>query len=285
MLSNITVNFKKIFGYIKYSGGEVQLKLDGLNEYLINDERFINANDEIVVTAHIKSPDDILMLCQLKDALDNLVDKNKKIILIMPYLPYARYDRRMHDSDSHSLKVFANIINSLNFYKVYIYDCHSDVGLSLINNISHLDQLSIFETSSFNDEFNDDNLQDRIDTVIAPDVGAIKKSEKIAEKLGVNLVICNKSRDLTNGKITGYDILKGSIGKNVLIVDDICDGGMTFILLSKSIKEKYPDTKIYLWVTHGIFSKGVDDLLKYIDGIYCDFSWTEDMRIKYNQLY
>lgn len=44
-----------------------------------------------------------------------------------------------------------------------------------------------------------------------------------------------------------------------LIVDDICDGGGTFIGLAEELKRKNAG-KIYLAVSHGIFSKGIDKL-------------------------
>ena len=52
------------------------------------------------------------------------------------------------------------------------------------------------------------------------------------------------------------------------IVDDICDGGRTFIELAKEIK-KQTNTPIYLIVTHGIFSAGFDKLSDELDGIFC----------------
>lgn len=51
--------------------------------------------------------------------------------------------------------------------------------------------------------------------------------------------------------------------KPILVMDDICDGGATFISLAKEIKahELYNDQELWLYVTHGIFSKGKQTLL------------------------
>ena len=53
-----------------------------------------------------------------------------------------------------------------------------------------------------------------------------------------------------------------------MIVDDICDGGQTFIELAKAL-EKQGAHQIFLYVTHGIFSKGLDTLKVYFSGVYC----------------
>jgi ribose-phosphate pyrophosphokinase len=55
--------------------------------------------------------------------------------------------------------------------------------------------------------------------------------------------------------------------KDFLIVDDICDGGRTFIELAKVLRP-WTTGKIYLYVTHGIFSNGLDVFNSLIDGVY-----------------
>ena len=53
-----------------------------------------------------------------------------------------------------------------------------------------------------------------------------------------------------------------------IIVDDICDGGRTFIELAKAIHGSRPTAEVYLVVTHGIFSNGLYELSKEITKIY-----------------
>ena len=66
----------------------------------------------------------------------------------------------------------------------------------------------------------------------------------------------DKKRDPSNGEITGTVVYSEHLGsQDVLIVDDICDGGRTFIELAKELRH-LTTGRIYLYVTHGIFSKG-----------------------------
>jgi ribose-phosphate pyrophosphokinase len=93
-----------------------------------------------------------------------------------------------------------------------------------------------------------------------------------------NVVYCNKKRDPETGKLDGfsiydYDPNPNSNGTELLIVDDICDGGGTFVGLAKKLREAGAK-KVHLFVTHGIFSKGVP--LEGIDTIYTTDSFQPD---------
>lgn len=72
--------------------------------------------------------------------------------------------------------------------------------------------------------------------------------------------------------------IKSKRSVDYIIIDDICDGGATFLNIAKEIRNNHfkslYDIKIYLIVTHGIFSKGFDELSKYFDGIYCTNSYS-----------
>jgi ribose-phosphate pyrophosphokinase len=106
---------------------------------------------------------------------------------------------------------------------------------------------------------------------------ALLKVYNVAEHFKIeNLIIASKHRDIKTGKIIRTDVpgLTQEPGRrNFVIVDDICDGGRTFLEIAKTIRSErnisiFGD-KIYLVVTHGIFSAGFDELKKHFDGIYC----------------
>ena len=273
----IKLNGQEI-NYGKFSGGEVYFKIESPED--IESEIVYQPGVPNTITANITNSDEVFVLMNLKNVLDNVIARSpslidSRVILYMPYLPYARHDRPMHNFDSHGLKVFCNLINSLNFHNVVIHDCHSDVGIGLLNNCVNVSQDRLLS------DFSDNILKiNDIDYIIAPDNGAVKKASKIAEKFKLPLITCLKERDLATGHITKYRILD-SIEKpgKALIVDDICDGGATFNILAKSLKEDTPVTEISLYVTHGIFSKGLDKLFENIDHIYSYHPWIEDERL------
>ena len=87
-------------------------------------------------------------------------------------------------------------------------------------------------------------------------------------KKGQEYRLASKIRDTKTGYITETKLQGEVRGRDVLIFDDICDGGRTFIELAKSLKAKGAK-KISLYITHGIFSKGKDVLYNHIDEIIC----------------
>lgn len=263
--------FTTPLNYLKFSGGEIQIQLtDYEKNYLIGSE----AEGQVNITAHIKCSEGIILLSQLKNLVDSL-NLNEKVSLKMPYVPYARYDRAMVNPDSFSLKVFADLLNSMNFDEVIVQDCHSEITTNLINNCINIKQHTLikdcFDFSSY-------------DLIVAPDKGSLLKALSTSKLLGKELIICNKIRDQATGSLSlNYEILSRTNcikDKNVLIIDDICDGGGTFILAGQEIL-KYSPNVLSLYVTHGIFSKGTESLNEIFNNIYAYNSWIDSKDISY----
>lgn len=72
--------------------------------------------------------------------------------------------------------------------------------------------------------------------------------------------------------------------KNILIVDDLCDGGATFIAEAEYLKKHYPEKILSLFVVHGLFTKGLEQLLEYFDEIICTNSYQDIDHPKVKQI-
>lgn len=218
----------------------------------------LNHEGSISVTYRIQKTEDIVFLMIAIDALQRM--KPKYIHLFLPYLPFARQDRLMVTGEPLSIKVMANILNSLKLDSVCLYDVHSEVGEALIDNCM----------VSSNLNFVNEVLKDKKDyLIVSPDSGAYKKIFHLCQGLQYRdeIVLCNKTRNTTNGKITSVTCSVSDFnGKDLYIVDDICDGGYTFVLLAEELRKRNSG-KINLIVSHGIFSKGIG-ALDGIDHIY-----------------
>ena len=112
--------------------------------------------------------------------------------------------------------------------------------------------------------------------VVSPDAGAYKKIFKTCENVGFKggLVLCNKVRNLSTNEIIKITFDGDVEGKNCVIIDDICDGGRTSIELGKQLKEKGA-SRVFLFVTHGIFSYGEEPLMGIIDHVYTTRSFRD----------
>ncbi len=110
-----------------------------------------------------------------------------------------------------------------------------------------------------------------IPVVVAPDKGATTRAFECATALNTSWLTADKKRDPNDGKITGMELMNADLIEpqtaDFLMVDDICDGGRTFIELAKILRP-LTTGKILLYVTHGIFSTGFAELIRHIDHIY-----------------
>lgn len=168
----------------------------------------------------------------------------KKLTLYMPYCPNARMDRAETENDILVMKYFGQIINSLNFKAVTILDPHSATVENVIDNI-YIQGPFWFIQKALEDIGN-------IDLLFYPDHGSESRYSPIQEDLDLPYLSGYKQRDWKTGKIEKLQILgdTSSIkGKNILIVDDICSKGGTFLYAAKALKE-YGAADIYLYITH-----------------------------------
>jgi len=246
----IIVNGEKIEQFI-FPGGECHV---GINASKIT--------DKTEILAKLTNSDSIMSLLMTVDAVRQ-VNENTIIDLCIPYFPYARQDRVCNEGEAFSLKVMAGLINSLNCNSVSVYDPHSKIAVDSINNCKVVSMSEIVKDSVLSYIVKEDDM-----LVVSPDKGAEKKVAALAEELKSEVIFGKKVRDLKTGKITHTEIEGEVEGRNCIIFDDICDGGRTFIELAK-ILNKNGAKNIILYVTHGIFSKGLGGLKEHFGHVYC----------------
>ncbi|WP_272150062.1 ribose-phosphate diphosphokinase [Tenacibaculum aiptasiae] len=237
------------YNYFTFSGGEPHIKI-------ITDLKGVS---EVTITHRIQSFNDLGILLLATNALKNM--DVKKIKVLLPYFPAARQDRLMQTGEPLSVKVYADIINTQNYQSVTIFDPHSEVAPAVLNNCKVIDNHAFIR--QITQQLPDDLL------LISPDGGALKKIYKVAAHLQKYEVIeGSKSRNVRTGELTGFKVYAEDLkGKDCLVVDDICDGGGTFLGLAQELKAKNAGN-LYLAVSHGIFSRGFEDLEKVFTKIY-----------------
>jgi ribose-phosphate pyrophosphokinase len=233
-----------------FPGGESCIRLTG--SYTV---------PNLTIELDFESNVDLFDLALLVDAIERKYTRRPGIQLFMAYVPYARQDRVCNPGESLSVKVVADFINNLCFDAVCIIDPHSDVASALFNNVVVIEQSVCAERLA--------RLVGETTVLVSPDAGANKKVFKFAQKGGFAEVIrADKVRDLATGNIIETKVYSENVGdKDFLIVDDICDGGRTFIELAKQLR-KLTTGKISLFVTHGIFSAGTKVFDGIIDTVY-----------------
>jgi ribose-phosphate pyrophosphokinase len=229
----------------------------------------------VKIHSHLNSFQDLELIICAKKILDNL--GVSQVVLHVPYFLGARSDRRFEEGTVHYLKeVICPIINSLKFSAVVVLDPHSDVLEACLDNMIKIDNhLLVKQALTLIDNKND--ARERV-CLVSPDAGAYKKIFDVAKKFDINKVItATKVRDLKTGQILHTEVPLQDLNEDIkyVIVDDICDGGRTFTEIAKAIRTQVPNARIYLVVTHGIFSAGFEELEKYFERIYTTNSYKD----------
>lgn len=197
------------------------------------------------ITWEFENEAEFLHVAQLSDLVRSL-KPNANLTLFVPYFPYARQDKEVSNNSTFALRTFCKLLDSLDFNNIVTNDLHSDVAKHYLKLIDlkpiHEIEMAMLKTKST--------------VIIFPDKGAKQRYSYLDFK-SLNV---EKERDQQTGAL----MIKGIEGDtrcienaNLLIVDDLCDRGGTFILTAKLLHEFKPNS-ISLYTTHGIYSKGID---------------------------
>lgn len=242
-----------------FNGGESHIKLKS------------PVGGQVTIETQLKNESYIMELFLATDALRR--SGAKDIFLLAPYIPYSRQDRVMVPGEPLSIKVFAQMLNAQNYAAVYTLDNHSGVTTALIDRCIEIDMSRMIGRFILQSSY--------ISVFIAPDAGAAKKVQALSRHFNMPIVQASKVRNTADGTIRGVQVHSLSLHeKHCLIVDDICDGGRTFIELAEALKLKGASS-ITLYVSHGIFSQGITTLLENIDRIFTANCFREDADIRH----
>jgi ribose-phosphate pyrophosphokinase len=217
---------------------------DGTSQVWKLPEEFLEA-EEVTIVWNFEAERELVDLMSLRMLL------SQEVTLHMPYLPFGRQDKEISNDATFNLQVLAHVLNSLNFTKVTTVDAHNPHAAGKI--IEDFHNIPVGPLHSRIIE------QVKPNYIVYPDYGA-----SLRYKTKLPTIVAMKVRDQATGKIMGhelnekYDLKKGD---HLLIVDDICDGGATFISVADMLHRQRSGLVVDLFVTHGIFSKGRQHLL------------------------
>ena len=276
----------------------LQLNLTNSNKSEIKFKHSAFPDGQQSITLDLTTISDLEISCTIKSRLNSFRDLElivcaaaalreagiERIHLYIPYCLGGRSDIKFEEGGLNYIKsVIAPIINLQKFSSVTVMDAHSIALENCIDNLKKIDNSDLAKWAITDISSEGGNFK-----LVSPDAGALKKIFSTAKSIGYKgeIIVAEKVRDLSTGKIihTKVPINVYDADKDFIIIDDICDGGRTFIEIAKAIEEMrslssvvHPDKhgKNYLIVTHGIFSAGFEELSKYFDRIYTTNSISE----------
>ena len=237
---------------------------------LVIDSNIDHKTDYVNLITRLSSMDEIFVMLQAADILNR---HGVVFDLYISYLMSMRMDRVMDFNRPFSLRIAANMIKNCGARNKYVLEPHSDKTLEELGAKQWITQF---------DCLRDSTIKFRVDStnklgLIFPDAGA-KKRYSISSN---NVVCFTKKRDLSTGKIielvpetnTDFDTLRSC--NDFLLIDDLCDGGGTFVGIANKVKKINKDAKLSIFVTHLVNNTGLDNLSINFDEVIISNSYKD----------
>lgn len=224
---------------ITINGIEISVKYFPNRELLIDDEQIkslVYVGKLIHVTWKFEDCGELTTLILIKSMLDETT--NKKTKLSMPYLPFSRMDRQIKNQ-LFTLKHFGKIINELSFDSVEVFDLHSSESFKYIDNLKE---------SNPSNKIKWIVSEEKVDYVFLPDKGAFNRYTPLINN---TTFWGEKVRNESTGRIEKYQIPNSPTlkGCTVLMVDDICSKGYTFLYALRELKRLGVE-RVLIYVSH-----------------------------------
>jgi len=236
---------------IRYFNTESKTFPDGENYLRINldNESLIEGKEVIIIqsTGPSSSGNQNTRIIELLMMIDSVKRMGAgKIVVVIPYLAYARQDKIFRPGESKFANVLLKLIDSLRIDEVFVVDVHASKILEEIQckwiNIDSMKVLADYIKSL--------DVKDIV--VVAPDKGAVERSKAFAKHFGENVPVeyFEKIRDVKTGEITmtGKLNLKN---KDVVVSDDIIATGGTMAKAIKLSKDSGAN-RVFVVATHAL---------------------------------
>lgn len=179
-----------------------------------------------------------------------------RINAIVPYYGYSRQDRKDRARVPITAKLVADLLTKAGADRVVSVDLHADQIQGFFDiPMDRIKAMPLIADYILTHDFNIENL-----IVVAPDVGSVKRSRELAERIGVPLAIIDKRRPQQN--VAEVMSVIGEVkGKDVIMMDDIIDTAGTIVGAAEALKDLGAN-KIYISCTHPLLSGPATERLK-----------------------
>ena len=177
-----------------------------------------------------------------------------KVVIVMPYMGYARQDRKDKPRVSIGAKVVANIIQSVGTDRLMTCDLHAGQIQGFFDiPVDHLDGATVL--APYIKSLNLENL-----IFASPDVGGVVRTRAFAKKFGAEIVVCDKMR-LRANEIASMQVIGDGKGMNVVFVDDMVDTAGTICKAAELVMERGA-LSVRAVVTHPLLSGPAHDRIR-----------------------
>ena len=180
----------------------------------------------------------------------------KKIILVAPYFPYLRQDKRFNPGECVSLQTIAKNIDE-DFDEVYIIDPH----LHREKTLKHIFRIKSHRLTA--NPLIEEYIKKKIKApvIIGPDWESYKWAQNVAEKIGCGFAIMEKKRYSSRKVKVSLNKRIDIKNKNLVFIDDMISTGHTLLEAIKAMK-KLGARKVTCFAVHGILVENALEKLR-----------------------
>ena len=183
-------------------------------EFRVSIEETVRGKEVVIVQSTFPPSDNLMELLMLIDAAKRA--SAKRIVAVIPYFGFARQDRKDAPRVAIGAKLIANMLTAAGVDRVITMDLHADQIQGFFEvPVDHLYGSAVF--LPYLEAMNTGNL-----LIATPDTGGTKRANAFAKYLGVDMAICYKQRKVAN-QVASMRVIGDVEGKDVVLVDDICD--------------------------------------------------------------
>jgi ribose-phosphate pyrophosphokinase len=204
----------------------------------------------------------LFFIATLKDAAA------KEVTAVVPYLAYARKDRKTQPRDPVTLRYLAQLFEAVGTDALLVLEVHNPAAFQNAFRCSTeaLDCTSLF-AAKLADPLRDrlgDRLDDAAIAVVSPDAGGVKRSaqfrQKLAHRLGCHVSMGFVEKFRSAGVLSG-ELLVGEVsGRHVLLFDDLISSGQTLLRAARACHQQGA-TAVWALAAHGLFNKDAETVL------------------------
>jgi ribose-phosphate pyrophosphokinase len=237
----LAANIAKSFGA---SLGDVNVSVFSDGEFQPSFEETVRGQDVFLVQSTMPPTENLFELLLLIDAARRA--SARKIIAVIPYFGFARQDRKDKPRVAIGAKLVANMLMAAGVDRVMTMDLHADQ----IQGFFEVPVDHLFASTLFLKEVEKLDQQNLV--VAAPDAGGAKRANSYAKNLNCGLALCHKHRKKAN-EIAEMTVIGDVMGKDVVIIDDMCDTAGTLTTAADLLIEKGAKS-VRAFTTHAVLS-------------------------------
>lgn len=224
--------------------GDVKVQEFSDGEFQPSFEETVRGQDVFIVQSTMPPSDNLFELLLMIDAAKRA--SARKIIAVIPYFGFARQDRKDKPRVAIGAKLVANMLMAAGVDRLITMDLHADQIQGFFEvPVDHLYGSTIFFKEM--EKLNNGNL-----ILAAPDAGGAKRANSYAKKLDVGLALCHKQRKKAN-EVAEMTVIGDVEGKDVILVDDMCDTAGTLTKAADLFMEKGA-LSVRAFCTHAVLS-------------------------------